>query len=181
MQTRKLPLTADELAEMLDNPIRKIRNRIRTFCTNVVRTIEFAKFVWVQDLDVDSDPILRLIQMKLRHIKKHHETCALGRKDLSKPLNLCLLLIQRLLDDNYDDLAFRQHDLKWGESDFEFIDRPNGNRSLRMTRPKANTPELIEQERKEYRRLLNKPEELKKQDLDLLFTTLRKNIERMWC
>ena len=78
--------------------------------------------------------------------------------------------------------ALKPHEKKWGESKLDFdriADRP-GLRTCVFTVEKAITKEQIIQENKERMRLYKHVDNLEKQDLDMLFDNMRKQVEGWW-
>ena len=93
---------------------------------------------------------------------------------------VCLFYITQNKKDSY--IPCRNHDKKWGEPEFTFTDStdyPNCS-ELHIRHENVNTKEDKHLERKEFRRLMNKPEELKKQDIDMLFDYMKKHIQTWW-
>jgi hypothetical protein len=102
-------------------------------------------------------------------------------KDADK-IKICILLLNRIIKDEYLEMVYKYHDKKWGDIDFKFVpfEDHEGYSELDITRSNAKTDEEKEQERKEYRKLMHKPDELLQQDLDMLFKMLNKHIRRWW-
>jgi len=94
----------------------------------------------------------------------------------------CVLLLDRLIKDDYHENVFKYHDEKWGEGDFIFTDStryPNCS-ELHIKYENVKTKEDEKLQSKEYKLLSKKPQELVEQDLDLLFKLMRKNIQTWW-
>jgi len=94
----------------------------------------------------------------------------------------CVLLLDRLIKDDYHEIVYKYHDKKWGDGDFIFTDSTQYPDCVKLDIKYENvkTKEDEKLQSKEYRLLMNKPEELKKQDLDLLFKLMRKHIQGWW-
>ena len=102
-------------------------------------------------------------------------------KDADK-MKRCVLLLDRIIKDEYHDMVFKNHDEKWGDIDFKFTpceDR-EGYSELDIIRSNAKTKEEKEQERQEFRRIMRNPEKLLQQDVDTLFKFLNKHIRTWW-
>ena len=104
------------------------------------------------------------------------------REKYADQIKLAVLLIHRLIEDEYLENVLKPHEEKWGESEFIFTPIPGDKEysSLDIKVDKANTKEEIEQESKERMRLYDHEGKLKKQDLDMLFKHIRKYIEYWW-
>ena len=96
-----------------------------------------------------------------------------------KKMKIARLLLERVIEDEYNEMVYKDHDVKWGDSvmrsepcDEEF----QGEKmyTMHFDRPNANTPELIEQERVEYRRLMKKPDQMRQRDLNLAMKIIGK-------
>jgi hypothetical protein len=97
-------------------------------------------------------------------------------------IKLCINLLDRLIKDDYHDNVFKYHDQKWGQLHLRFIDikdNPEISR-VNITRPKIITIEDKKQERKEFRRLSEKVEKQRKQDIYFLFDYMKKHIQGWW-
>jgi hypothetical protein len=105
----------------------------------------------------------------------------------ARQIKIAILLIERIMKDEYHENVFRHHDKKWGETHFNWKDvdgKEFGYKDqmsvLDITRDNAITKEQKDQERKEFRRLSPKVEEQKKQDIDFLFDYMKKHIQGWW-
>ena len=111
--------------------------------------------------------------------KYGHHTMAERDADNMK---IAVNLLDRIIKDEYHEMVYKHHDEKWGEMDFQFIpceDR-EGFSELHVEYANAKTDEDKKQQRKEYKQLMKRPEELKAQDKDMLFKILKKHIFTWW-
>ena len=97
-------------------------------------------------------------------------------------IKVCVNLLDRLITDEYYEMAFKRHEEKWGEAEFRFEDVEDNPelQSLHIDHPNVRTKEDEEQERKEFRRASEHEAKLREQDLDMLFTNMRKYIQTWW-
>ena len=131
------------------------------------------------------DVLHKQLSLMEEHIRKygyhvHH------KKD-AKQIKIAILLIERIMKDEYYENVFKNHDEKWGESHLnwkEMDEEEFGYKkdvvALDITRDNAITKEQKDQERKEFRRLSLKVEEQRKQDINILFEHIKKHIEGWW-
>lgn len=105
----------------------------------------------------------------------------------AQQIKIAILLIERIMKDEYHENVFKDHDKKWGETKFNWKD-VDGEEfgykkdvvALDITRDNAITKEQKDQERKEFRRLSPKVEEQRKQDIGFLFDYMKKHIQGWW-
>lgn len=97
-------------------------------------------------------------------------------------VKLCVLLLDRLIKDEYHEIAFKQHKRKWGEADFQFkkLQDGTGNSLLNIVYPNVKNEKDKENERKDFLRSIKNSDELRNQDIDLLFETMKKHIQGWW-
>ena len=102
-----------------------------------------------------------------KHIRQHSHHLH-GDRDADQ-IKICVNLLKRLLDDEYNENVFRNHDKKWGDTKMDWVDVKDDEKygrdivQLNITRPNANTKTEKEQERKEFRRLSKRVEQMKQQ------------------
>jgi hypothetical protein len=150
----------------------------------IKRSYDYAKFGW-QAWDFDALTIERYLLFKLKRV----EHCLInGNCDLTvemgpkkmKAIKLTIKLLERLNKDyhRFGDM----HDAKWGEMEtwFEPTERGDGSSYWRSKRPKANTPELEEQERKEFREAYMADGREEERDRRLVYALINKYIRYWW-
>lgn len=115
-------------------------------------------------------------------MRGHHTNCETDAKNM----RIARLLLERVLEDDYHNMVFKNHDRKWGEldlsSEVSHLD-VNGDPvmyELIFSRPNANTTELKKQERTEYRRLMQKPEDMRRRDLEYAMDIISKQLLCWW-
>lgn len=124
----------------------------------------------------------------MRHsIKRLHDTINKNRRHIGcerdiKRMKICLHLLDRIINDDYHENVFKNHNKKWG--DLRMWSEPyseNGKVSILAFHQKnVFTPKDKEQEILEYRRLNKKMNLIMKQDKDLLFKYLYKYSDGWW-
>ena len=96
------------------------------------------------------------------------------------------LAIKRIIDDDYYENVYANHDRKWGETtmDSEPCSWDEDGKptlyKMDIGRTKAITEEEKEQCDKEYRRLMRHPDYLKKQDLEYATKIINKYLFHWW-
>jgi len=95
-------------------------------------------------------------------------------------MKLCIMLLNRIIDGDYIGNAFMWHDKKWGELEIKFIKETKDYGRLDFSVKNAVTEKEKELEEKQRSRLYKHSDEMLKQDIDLLFNTMKKHIEGWW-
>jgi len=145
--------------------------------------IKWFAVIW-KDRQWDHYYIYVILRHKLHLTEQfiRHYGCHIRHIEDANNIKKCVLLLDRLIKDDYYENVYKHHDEKWGDTNFSFTDStdyPNCS-ELHITYENVKTEEDKKQQEKEYKRLMNKPQELKDQDLDLLFKTIRKYIQTWW-
>jgi len=120
---------------------------------------------------------LHLMEKNIRH-HGHHVKHIEDADNIKR----CVLLLDRLIKDDYYENVYKHHDEKWGEAKFSFTDSTDYPQcsELHIKHPNVKTKEDKKLQTKEYRQLMKKPEELKKQDIEMLFGLMNKHIQTWW-
>jgi hypothetical protein len=170
------------LGEMVKEFFKNIYDEIRYISNGIINIIKWTPVIF-KDKWWDDYYFFKLLEFKLKIMevsfktKGHH---LYAERD-SKKMKICRILCKRISDENYYDNVFQDHDKKWGELKMK-VHNDNGIefRQVSFERPNCITEKDKEKEHKECQRLWKKEEYLKNQDLDLLFKTIRKNIQGWW-
>lgn len=150
---------------------------MRHFIERITRIIKWIPVLWkIYDFDWTSVVHVLLFQIqRLRHVLENDSYHKLSKKSMRK-MKTCENLLKRLIEDDYIFNAYVNHDKKWGEIDWVLGESNGIGREVILFRPNANTPELKEQERQEFRRLMDKPNEQQRQDLELFAKLFSKHV-----
>ena len=143
--------------------------------------IVYFNIIW-NDRDWDYHYWLKMNRLKLSRMEKlirNHGIHLYAEKDADR-IHKAVMIIDRILEDDYHELAFRSHDKKWGELSIDWIDSDNdGYKEAKFNRPNVDE-ENEEQERKEFLRWTKHSEYLKKQDLKYLTDIINKYLYSWW-
>jgi hypothetical protein len=165
----------------------KIENIYNFFRYNlprgIINLIKWFPIIW-QDRDYDQVYICYILQYKLSLMEKFLREkghCINSEKDAFN-IKKCVILLDRIIKDEYHENVFKNHDKKWGE--IKLSSKPYENdkefHKLLISRKNVVTKEDEEQEKKEYRRLNKHEVELKNQDYKYLFYLMEKYIKHWW-
>ncbi len=128
--------------------------------------------------------LTKILHHKLERMEKYFQAGKFyeNQEKDAENMKICVDALKRIMDDNYDDIAFAEHDKKWGKLDMKFCDRKDGEEYAELTfsRPNAVTEEQKEIEHNEYKIHALEAEKMREDDLDLLFGTMRKELLRWW-
>lgn len=119
---------------------------------------------------------LSLMEKNIRQYGNH-----VGSEKDADKIKRCIYILNRLIKDEYHEIASKNYYKKWGESEFEFIDTDDPEYSeLKITYPFVKTEADEKRQKYELTQLVKKEEDLINQDLEILFELLRKNIRSWW-
>ena len=132
--------------------------------------------IW-QDKNWDHYYLLVILRHKMNSMVKFYDgphAWGLDSPVLAHEMKLCRILLDRLIEDDYNREGYDEHDKKLGE--FEFTTNEKGN--LTITRSNRNINEELEQE--EYKAVYKKEESLRETDIENLFKIIRENLQKLW-
>jgi len=163
--------------------IKKIRSFLRSIKDGIENLIIWFLIIW-KDRDWDHWYLYKILRFKLSNMEKYHRKYghSVNSEKTADEIKLCVNLLDRLIEDNYDEMVFKKHNEKWGESHFHWDECKDkeGYCSLRITRDNVKTDKDKKQEAKEFTQCHKHEENLKKQDIEYLFKTMNKYIQGWW-
>lgn len=142
--------------------------------TSIKTTVVWLPIIW-RDRDWDYSFLFSLLQFKLKRMEKlfRERGCHVSATKDARRMRICCLLLGRLIDDRYMEMAFRAHGKKWGKLEVCWEE------PIEMWRSEI-TPETEAQERDESRRCYKHEDYLRRQDLEYLLHLFRKYIFSWW-
>lgn len=160
----------------------KINDIVRSFYYGIKNLKKWFPIIW-KDRDWDYFYLYKILKFKLERMEylQRKYGYAVDSNKIADQIKLCINLLDRILKDEYSDMVFKKHDKKWGKLQMVFKpleDNPNFSELLK--RENVITEEDKKQERKEFAKLIQIEDNLKKQDIDLLFDTMKKYSQRWW-
>lgn len=163
--------------------MKKIWGYFRSINFGIQNLIKWFPVIW-QDRDWDHWFIYKIFHFKLKQVEnlQRNHGISLSSKQLADQIKLAVLLLDRLVKDEYLENVLNPHEKKWGDSEMIFTPIKGNEEysSLDFKVEKANTKKEIEQENKERMLLYEHERKLREQDLDMLFKHMRKYIEGWW-
>jgi len=161
----------------------KLKDLPREILYGIKNLIIWFPIIW-KDRNWDHYFIFLILRHKLHlteQLIRNHGHHVNNIQDADK-IKKCVLLLDRIIKDDYHENVFIHHDKKWGETELLFTDSTDypDCSVLNITRENIKTKEDKQKEREEFRRLMKKPGLLKDQDIELLFKLMRKHILSWW-
>lgn len=175
-------MNKDDMLDKIDefeNTINRFFRNIRTGIKNIVR---WFPIIWT-DRQWDFVYFLKIIKFKLEQMIRFYETEAhqiKAEKHVDK-MKTCINIIDRIIDDNYHDVVFKNYYEKWGQPEIKFIKDEGINRNrVEVIHSKVITAQDKIKSLGEYRKLIDKEEYMVKQDIALLFRIFTKHLRSWW-
>jgi hypothetical protein len=175
-------MNKDDMLDKIDefeNTINRFFRNIRTGIKNIVR---WFPIIWT-DRQWDFVYFLKIIKFKLEQMIRFYETEAhqiKAEKHVDK-MKTCINIIDRIIDDNYHDVVFKNYYEKWGQTEIKFIKDEGTNRNrVEVIHSKVITQQDRIKSLDEYRKLTDKEEYMVKQDISLLFRLFTKHLRSWW-
>jgi hypothetical protein len=145
--------------------------------------IRWFPVIW-KDRNWDHIFIYKIFRHKLYLQQKHirtHDNHLSAKSDADK-IMICVHLLDRLINDEYHEMAMKHHDAKWGDGKMEFTeyaDDPNLHK-LNIVYDNVHTEEDEAKEEKDFKRAMEHEKYLRDQDKNMLFDMMKKYIEGWW-
>ena len=160
----------------------KLYNTYRAIKDGIISAWFWKKVVW-KDRDWDYIFLYKILEFKLRRMSKYHRDSGhlVNNEKYARQMEKTAICLKRLIDDEYLDNTFRDHEKKYGQ--LEMWGTPTDRDDMtecNITRTKICNTDAYEQENKEARVLYKHVEELRNQDLDYVFNMMRKYIQGWW-
>ena len=146
------------------------------YIRRIIKVIKWLPIIW-RDRDWDQHYFFEILRFKLKNMEKffrHDANYVYAEKDADR-MKVCIMLLDRLIGDVYEENAFYFHDKKWGELDC-WID----NGKFECTRPNITTKEDKKKERAGFVQCMSHSEYMRGQDMEYLTKHLNKYIFNWW-
>lgn len=144
--------------------------------------IKWGPIIW-KDRDWDHWFLYKILQFKLKqmeHLQRHYGN-HINNEKVADKIKLCVNLLDRLIKEDYLTNNFKSHEKKWGEHHMHFNPIPNSELGeITFSVDNANTKKEKKDENDQRMNLYKHTDNLRKQDLDMLFYKMRKYVESWW-
>jgi len=143
----------------------------------IFNLIKWFLIVW-NDRDWDYYYLCEILRKKLISMENYYKNYGMHTKaeEDSKKIKECVMLLNRIIADDYFVNAYKHHDKKWGESKINV----NENGYLDITYNNVKTEDDEEIRKVEFKNCMEKENYLMKQDIDYLFDIMKKNLRKWW-
>jgi hypothetical protein len=159
---------------------RRLEIWFRDFTTGIDNLLQWFPIIWC-DRYWDSHYLFVIMKKKLMNMEKGIREANIhvdAQSDADK-IKICIECLDRLIKDEYHDVAFKEHDEKWGDLKMELRKGKKYGKVL-FSRPNAISEEQIKQEIEESRKCWEFADVLQKNDLATLFQIMEKESLRWW-
>jgi len=139
--------------------------------------IKWAPIIW-RDRDWGHAFFWEVLKFKLERMEKFFRSeKAVSRNGVrdADEMKKCLMVLKRITENPYGDIAFKWHDKKWGSLKMSF--GPGGR--VNLYRDKVR-PEDEGKEREEFRKCVKHEQYLRDQDMTYLFSLMSKHLQSWW-
>ncbi len=153
----------------------------------VQNLFEFFKVIWAWRF-WDFHYFLKVLVLMLKLMEKNFSEYGnhlYVEKDV-KNMKIVRLLLERVLEDDYHSMVYKSHDEKWGKLNTGSTPcewDKNGLPTMyemNFSRSNAVTEEQEEQEQKEFKKLIRKPDQLRYRDLKYALDLMSKQLLHWW-
>ena len=156
----------------------KIKDYIINDCLcGIENLIKWFPIIW-RDRNWDYHFIYVILKHKLHLTEKHirgHNNHTSSEKDANQ-IKKCVLLLDRLIADDYHEMAFKEYDEKWVAS--ELVTKKTERCEDCIEIPIVHTKE--DKEKENIKNSFKYERYSKDQDKKMLFKLLNKNVEGWW-
>lgn len=138
--------------------------------------------IW-KDRNWDQYFLYKLMHFKFKNMEFFFRNNAhfIRKERVADRIKICKLLLERIIKDNYADKMYKDHDIKWGELRLKFVPyKDNENYQELLCSRERVTDKNKEKETKEFLRIHEHEERMKKQDIQFLCRTINKYVNTWW-
>lgn len=162
---------------------RRLEIWFRDFTTGIDNLLQWFPIIWC-DRYWDSHYLFIIMKKKLENMEKGIREANIHDDAQSDANNiaLCINALDRLIKDEYHEIAFKHHDEKWGNLHMQLRKKEEGKEYglVEFKRDNVVTEEQKAQEHLEAMKCYEFSDVLQKNDLDLLFRIMRNESLKWW-
>jgi hypothetical protein len=180
-------LTIQKIKDFFEVAESRLSEKIKDTRRNIVYGV---KNLWIwfpviwPDRNWDHQFIYEVLKHKLHLTEQliRHDGIHINHLRDAKRIKLCVDLLDRLINDEYHETAFKSHQKKWGKPKFNWLDSKEHSdmTELKITHPNVETAEDEKKQSKQFKVCAKNEVNLREQDLDLLFKIMRKHVQEWW-
>ena len=162
---------------------RKIKSGWYNLKNGIESLIVWFPVIW-KDRQWDHVYIYQILRHKLHLTEDLIRNYGVHTKNIqdADKIKVCVNLLDRLINDEYCDSAYKTHEDRWGVLTWKSdeLDNESETDHCLLQYPNVKTPQDKEREVKDFRRAAKHETMLREQDLGYLFTLMRKHIQSWW-
>lgn len=148
-----------------------IRYYYQYFIYGIKNLISYFSIVW-NDRDWDQYYFYRLLQFKLKRIRDRMNLGLFeGSELIASDIDTAIQALERILNDNYCENEWKHIENTYGKLVFK-----NGT----IVREKVLTEEMQEKEKEDVFNISKLEYDRKTNDINLVFDTIKENVEKWW-
>ena len=150
---------------------------IRNIRIGIRNLIRWFPVIW-NDRQWDSYYFFSIMRRKLQIMEPfyRYDAMVLRREKEADRMKVCIMLLDRIIKEEYNEMAFKKFEETWGESEMLF----NDNGSLNIVYENVKTEEDEKNKNKDIKESHSNEEFLINQDIEYLFKILNKRIRLWW-
>lgn len=156
---------------------------IRDICAGIYYVFKWLPVIW-KDRQWDYVFILIILRHKLKMMRDffNEDAIYVGADKDAKDMDLCIKLMNRLIEDDYLMNLFKYHDEKWGELRTHSIQVPDKPDMYKLEFEVPNVKTESDKRKEEVQRnfLYKQEYKQKQQDLELLTKMINKHLFYWW-
>jgi hypothetical protein len=170
--------------------INNMLNRIRqSFLGTVYYNLKYGikgLYNWIpviwNDRQYDDYFLFKILRHKLILMEREYRriNVYVGQEKDHKKIQLCVYILNRIINDDYFFNAFMFHDKKWGSPTLECENIGNGKNRVHIKHKNVITEEDKKKQKFEFSKCVEHENYLIKQDRDYLFNILNKHSDKWW-
>lgn len=173
----------NELSLGRSTPKEKLHMVFRDIETGIENLITWFPIIWL-DRYWDSHYLFLILKKKIELMERkfNENDLYVNVKRDTDNMRICIDALDRLMKDDYHEIAFQKHEEKWGELKMEFIpfDAKKCLSQAIFSRSNIKNEDDYKKEIEESKKCYEEENRLRNDDLKLLFNTLEKEVLKWW-
>lgn len=163
------------------NIFEKIKNMPRNIKYGIENLVRWFPVIW-KDRNWDHAFIYIILKHKLYLTEQLIRNYGIHIKNIedADKIKTCILLLDRLIKDEYHENVSKKYYKRWGHPKFNWIEKNEKYSELEINHKNVKTEEDQKQEKKDFHRICKLENRLRKQDIRYLFNMMCKHIEGWW-
>lgn len=173
----------EDLKYELEELFRTVSGWYRSLIAGVANIVTWMPIIW-KDRQWDYYLVYYILQKKLQLMEQYYSEpgniWSTGRGDILKEIQICRILCDIMIADDYHEIVVKPHDEKWDK--LVMRDMPSDGLYTRviLSREKITNEKDREEKRKQSMKLFERVDEARQHDVDYLFKMMSKKLKGWW-